>query len=224
MSVYFVGGTGTDVGKTYVTALLVRQQVAAGSEVLALKPVASGVPPMQSSAFASTDTAQLLDAQGLEVTAANVEACSPWRFEKPLSPDMAAAAEGRALTLDALAGWLRNRIVTVSDNSAVLIEGVGGIMSPMTSDALNLALIKILGCPVILVAGTYLGAINHALTALEALKAHKVDVKTVVLNESAASTVPFEATLGSLRRFAPAYPITPLRWGARSIEAGLLGG
>jgi dethiobiotin synthetase len=224
LSVYFVGGTGTDVGKTYVTALLARQQVAAGSEVLALKPVASGVPPMQSSAFASTDTARLLDAQGLEVTAANVEACSPWRFEKPLSPDMAAAAEGRALTLDALAGWLRNRIATVSDNSAVLIEGVGGIMSPMTSDALNLDLIKILGFPVILVTGSYLGAINHALTALEALKAHKVDVKTVVLNESAASTVPFEGTLGSLRRFAPAYPITPLRWGARSIEAGLLGG
>ncbi len=224
MSVYFVGGTGTDVGKTYVTALLVRQHVAAGRGVQALKPVASGVPPMQSPAFAETDTAQLLYAQGLEVTAANVEACSPWRFEKPLSPDMAAAAEGRALTLDALAGWLRNRIATVSDNSAVLIEGVGGIMSPMTSDALNLALIKILGCPVILVAGTYLGAINHALTALEALKAHKVDVKTVVLNESAGSTVPFDATVGSLRRFAPTYPLTPLRWGARSIETDLLGG
>jgi dethiobiotin synthetase len=224
LSVYFVSGTGTDVGKTYVTALLVRQLVAAGRGVLALKPVASGVPPMQSPAFAETDTAQLLDAQGLEVTAANVEACSPWRFEKPLSPDMAAAAEGRALTLDALAGWLRNRIATVSDNSAVLIEGVGGIMSPITSDALNLALIKILGCPVILVAGTYLGAINHALTALEALKAHKVDVKTVVLNESAASTVPFDATVGSLQRFAPAHPITPLRRGERNIETVPLGG
>ncbi|MGA8864070.1 MAG: dethiobiotin synthase [Gallionella sp.] len=224
MSVYFVGGTGTDVGKTYVTALLARQQVAAGHGVLALKPVASGVPPMQSSAFASTDTAQLLDAQGLKVNAANVEACSPWRFEQPLSPDMAAAAERRSLTLDALADWVRNRIAATPASGAVLIEGVGGVMSPMTSDALNLDLIKILGCPVILVTGSYLGALNHALTALEALKAHKLDVKAVVLNESVGSTVRFEATLDSLRRFAATHPITPLRRDARRVEIDLLGG
>ena len=224
MSAYFIGGTGTDVGKTYVTALLARQHVAAGHGVLALKPVASGVPPMQRSAFASTDTAQLLDAQGLKVNAANVEACSPWRFEQPLSPDMAAAAERRNLTLDALAAWVCNRIAAAPGSCAVLIEGVGGVMSPMTSDGLNLDLIKILGCPVILVTGSYLGALNHALTALEALKAHKVDVKTVVLNESAGSTVQFEATLDSLRRFAPTHPITPLRRGARSVEIDLRGG
>jgi dethiobiotin synthetase len=222
LSVYFVGGTGTDVGKTYVTALLARQQVAAGCAVLALKPVASGVPPMQSAAFALSDTAQLLDAQGLEVNAANVEACSPWRFEKPLSPDMAAAAERRNLTLDALVDWVRNRIAAAPGSCAVLIEGVGGVMSPMTSDALNLDLIKILGCPVILVTGSYLGALNHALAALETLKAHKVDVKAVVLNESAGSTVQFEATLDSLRRFAPTHVITTLRRGAHGVDLSLL--
>jgi dethiobiotin synthetase len=223
LSVYFVGGTGTDVGKTYVTALLARQQVAAGREVLALKPVASGVPPMQSPAFALADTAQLLDAQGLELSAANVEACSPWRFEKPLSPDMAAAVERRTLTLEALVDWVRNRIAATPGSCAVLIEGVGGVMSPMTSDALNLDFIKSLRCPVILVTGSYLGALNHALAALETLKAHKVDVKAVVLNESAGSTVQFEATLDSLRRFASTHPITTLRRGARSVEIDLLG-
>jgi dethiobiotin synthetase len=191
--------------------------------VLALKPVASGVPPLQSSAFAETDTAQLLEAQGLEVTAANVETCSPWRFEKPLSPDMAAAAERRDLTLDTLLDWVRHRVAAASGGGTVLIEGVGGIMSPITRDALNLDLIKILNCPVILVTGSYLGALNHALTALESLKAHKVGVKTLVLNESAGSTVSFEATLDSLRRFAPAYPITTLRRGARRIEIGPVG-
>ena len=97
---------------------------------------------MRSPTFASTDTAQLLDARGLKVNAANVEACSPWRFKQPLSPDMAAAAERRNLTLDLLADWVRNRIAAAPVSCAVLIEGVGGVISPMTSDALNLDLIK----------------------------------------------------------------------------------
>jgi dethiobiotin synthetase len=95
-------------------------------------------------------------------------------------------------------------------------------MSPITYDALNLDLIKMLRCPAILVTGSYLGALNHTLTALEALKTHKVDVKAVILNENAESTVRFEATLDSLRRFAPTHAITTLRRGARSVDLGLL--
>jgi dethiobiotin synthetase len=222
LSVYFVTGAGTNIGKTYVTALLARQHLAAGRRVLALKPVASGVPSMRSAAFALTDTARLLEAQGLKVTAANVDACSPWRFKKPLSPDMAAAAERRTLTSETLLNWIRNRIAATPSNSTVLIEGVGGVMSPMTHDALNLNLIKILHCPAVLVTGSYLGALNHALTALETLKAHKIDVKAVILNESTESTVKFEATLDSLRRFAPTHRIATLRRGARSVDLGLL--
>ncbi len=222
MSVYFVAGAGTDIGKTYVTALLARQHLAAGHAVLALKPVATGVPSMRSAAFARTDTAKLLKAQGLKLTGANVKACSPWRFKKSLSPDMAAAAERRTLTLEMLLDWVRDRIAAESSNSAVLIEGIGGVMSPITYDALNLDLIKMLRCPAILVTGSYLGALNHTLTALEALKTHKVDVRAMILNESAESTVRFEATLDSLRRFAPTHVITTLRRGAHGVDLSLL--
>lgn len=215
MGVYFVAGAGTDIGKTYVTALLLRQLRTAGREVLGLKPVASGLPAdIRSSAFAASDTARLLDAQGLETTAANVEGCTPWRFEQPLSPDMAAAAEGRTLALDDLLGWCLARIAAAPQGATVLIEGVGGVMSPMTSDALNLDVIKALHCPVFLVTGSYLGALNHTLTALETLKAHDVPVEAVIVNESAGSAVDFQSTVASLRRFARGHTINSVLRGA----------
>ena len=214
---YFVLGAGTDIGKTYVTALLVRQARTGGQKVLALKPIVSGVSSLDDPDFASSDTAHLLVSQGLPVTPKTVEACSPWRFRAALSPDMAAAAEGRSIALEALLTWCRGRVATAHDE-LIFIEGVGGVMSPMTSDALNLDVIKALGWPAILVTGTYLGALSHALTAIETLKAQGVEVAVVVLNESADSTVDFDATLATLRRFT-AHPITGLRRRSSELEA-----
>jgi dethiobiotin synthetase len=222
LSVYFVAGAGTDVGKTYVTTILVSQLKAAGRDVMALKPVISGVPAIEDPDFAASDTARLLAAQGVAVTLATVEACSPWRFSLPLSPDMAAAAEGRSVSLLAALDWCRERIAGAYEGAAVLVEGVGGVMSPMTSDGLNLDLIKALGAEVLLVAGTYLGALSHALTAIETLKAHKVPLRAVILNESADSGVDFAATLATLQRFAPGTAIVTLRRGATVIAIELI--
>ena len=222
MSVYFITGAGTDIGKTYVTTLLVRQLKAAGRRVVALKPVVSGVSAIDSPDFATSDTAQLLAAQGLAITSATVGACSPWRFRQPLSPDMAAAAEDQTVSLRAVLDWCRAQIEAAADGSVVLIEGVGGVMSPMTSDALNLDLIKALGCEVLLVAGSYLGALTHALTAIETLKAHDVAVKTVVLNESADSGVDFDSTLETLRRYLAGRPVTAVHRSATAVAIELI--
>jgi len=222
VSVYFITGAGTDIGKTYVTTLLVRHLRAAARRVVALKPVVSGVPAIDSPDFAASDTAQLLAAQGLATTSATVDACSPWRFKQPLSPDMAAAAEGQTVSLQAVLDWCRTQIGTAADGSVVLIEGVGGVMSPMTSDALNLDLIKALGCEVLLVTGSYLGALTHALTAIETLKAHDVVVKTVVLNESADSGVDFGATLETLQRYVGGRPVTAVRRSVTAITIELI--
>lgn len=213
MSVYFVAGSGTDVGKTYVTAELVRRLREAGRAVQALKPVASGVASLDDPAFAASDTAVLLEAQGLEVTPQTVDACTPWRFRAPLSPDMAAAAEGRALPAAEVAAWIRGCIAAAAPGTVTLVEGVGGVMSPMAEDALNLDLIKAVACPVILVGGSYLGALTHTLTALETLKAHGVALDRVVLNETRGSTVGFEATAATLARFAGGIRLTCVRYG-----------
>jgi dethiobiotin synthetase len=93
-------------------------------------------------------------------------------------------------------------------------------MSPIAADALNIDLIAALECPAILVSGTYLGAINHALTAIEALRARKIALEALVLSETAGSSVDFVATLQSLSRFAPGVRIVPIRRDAEICDLG----
>jgi dethiobiotin synthetase len=212
----FITGAGTEIGKTYVTAALTRGLSAQSLAVRALKPVASGVGEIDAPEFLTSDTAVLLAAQGLEVNAATVRACSPWRFKAPLAPDQAAALEGRSLNMADLAAWCSTQLTTGQPDQGVLIEGAGGVMSPATQDATVLDWIEALACPALLVTGTYLGAISHALTALAALKARGVEAAGLVVNETQASPVSLEATLDALARFAPQTPSFSLRWGGNA--------
>jgi dethiobiotin synthetase len=91
-------------------------------------------------------------------------------------------------------------------------------MSPIAADALNIDLIAALECPAILVSGSYLGAINHALTAMEALRARKIALQALVLSETAGSSVDFAATLDSLSRFAAVVRIVPIRHGTEICD------
>ena len=198
----FVAGAGTEVGKTYVTAALTRRLRGQGRAVRALKPLASGVPALDDPAFADSDTARLLAAQGLAVTHEAVEACSPWRFAAPLAPDQAAALEGRSLALADLVAWCRARIA--ASRGTLLIEGVGGLMSPVTDAATGLDWLRALDIPVLLVAGSYLGAISHALTACETLRHHGASPLAVVVSESAGAPSPPEVVAASVARHAAA--------------------
>lgn len=215
MTTLFVAGAGTDVGKTYVCARLARALRAGGRSVLALKPVASGVPAWDDPAFAHSDTAVLLAAQGLPLTARTVEACTPWRFAAPLAPDMAALREGRSLRLDDLTAFHAQALARAPGVDAVLVEGAGGVMSPVTQDALCLDWIRALGAPALLVAGSYLGAISHALTACETLARHGLPLLAVVVSESDGSPVPLGETAQAIRRRTAA-PVATL---ARSAPA-----
>src|SRR6185312_11394198 len=99
MSAYFVTSTGTDIGKTFVTAGLIRYLRQSSQPVAALKPIVSGYDP---SVVETSDPAVLLTALGRPVTAAEVNRIAPWRFRAPVSPDLAAAREGRNIDFDQL--------------------------------------------------------------------------------------------------------------------------
>ncbi|MER2263667.1 dethiobiotin synthase [Methylobacterium oxalidis] len=218
MRALFVAGAGTEIGKTYVTAALTRRLRAAGRPVRALKPLASGVPPLDHPDFADSDTGRLLAAQGLAVTDEAVAACSPWRFEAPLAPDLAAAREGRSVTLADLVAWCEARIASAEPGTRVLIEGVGGLMSPITAGESGLDWVKALRLPVLLVSGSYLGAISHALTAVETLRAHACPLLAVAVSESAGAPVPPETVAEAIGRRAGA-PAVCLHRGADCPEA-----
>jgi dethiobiotin synthetase len=196
MSSYFITGTGTDIGKTFITAGLIRYLRTMGKKVVALKPVVSGFDdPAQS------DSGIILDALGEAATKATLDRISPWRFAAPLSPDMAAAREGRAVDFDALVEFCRQ-----PQECITLIEGVGGVMVPLDARHTVLDWMAALGFPVILVTGTYLGSLSHTLTAVRALESAHLRIAAIAVNESAQSAVPMDETIATLRRFLPALP------------------
>lgn len=199
----FITAVGTEIGKTLVTTLLCRQFIAKGQRVKALKPVVSGY----SDHDAQSDPARLLRALDQPPTPEAVAAIAPWRFAEPVSPHLAARREDRSVALDEVVAFCRGG----DDADVRLVEGAGGIMSPIVGGATCLDLAEALGDPAVLVTGTYLGAISHTLTALEALKARGVGLAGIVVSESEPSAG-FEDMMESLREFAEAgAPIIPLR-------------
>jgi dethiobiotin synthetase len=198
----FVIATGTGIGKTFITAGITRALCEAGDSVRALKPVISGY---DESTIAESDTGILLQAMGLALDASSIDACSPWRFAAPLSPDMAAAREGRAIDFTALVNWSREVLAGPQDH--VLIEGVGGVMVPLDNTHTVLDWIAPLDISVLLIAGSYLGTLSHTLTALEVLKARGIPIAALILNESDESPVSLEEIQSTIARFFPTLKI-----------------
>jgi dethiobiotin synthetase len=210
----FVTATGTDIGKTFIAAGLVRALRTAGRPVDAVKPVASG---FEMATLAATDTGILLSALGRPLTEASAAALSPWRFSAPLAPDMAAAREGRQVDFDALTSWSRARIEDCE--GVLLVEGVGGVMSPLDASHTVLDWVAALRLPVLLAAGSYLGTISHTLSAFDVLERRGMTVLAVVVSETPGSTVDLDETVTTLRRFVPATEIMALPRLAASTAA-----
>ncbi|GGF21206.1 ATP-dependent dethiobiotin synthetase BioD [Aliidongia dinghuensis] len=202
MSRLFVTATGTELGKTFTSAALLNGARAAGATVKGLKPVASGI---DDGNLADSDPAVLLRAQGEAVDWVQVERICPWHFAAALSPDMAAAREGRRVPFDELVGFCRRGLA--GSEEFVLVEGVGGVMAPIDERHTVLDWVKALEIPALLVAGTYLGTISHTLTALATLAGRGVPVEALVLSESEASPVPPAETAAAIQRFAPGLAI-----------------
>jgi len=217
----FVTSSGTGLGKTYVTALLCRQLRETGRAVRAVKPVLSGFSEGEA---ASSDAGVILTALGREVTTAAIESVSPWRYRAALAPDRAAAREGRVVPFEQVAGFCRKVLAEPSDT--VLIEGVGGVMAPISADKLNIDLMAALEIPALLVVGSYLGTISHTLTALSALAARRVPIAGVVVSQSPDAPLDLEETVAAISRLVGSAPVTGLsrlaRWHEQPDVTSLL--
>jgi dethiobiotin synthetase len=202
----FVAGTGTDLGKTHVACALLRAARSRSATVDAFKPVVSGFDP---DAPETSDPARLAAALGRPDDWAKV---SPRRYRAPLAPNLAARLEGDTLRMADLVvdcgTWLENREVDFA-----LVEGAGGVMSPMTDDATNLDLMMALGLPVLLVAGSYLGTASHLLTALEVVRVRGLTVAAIVVSES-LDAPDLGQTVEMLRTFERTAPIVVAPRGA----------
>jgi dethiobiotin synthetase len=190
----FITAVGTGVGKTLVTTILCHQLTQKGRRVRALKPVVSGYSPDD----AESDPALILKSLGEDPTPSAVAAVAPWRFALPLAPSWAARREGRPFFFRDVLAVCRES--ARHDGDFLLIEGAGGVMSPLDDAHTCLDLIADLGLPALLVTGSYLGAISHTLTALCALRTRAARVQAVVVSESAPG-VELGETVKSLSSF-----------------------
>jgi dethiobiotin synthetase len=221
MTAFFVTGAGTDIGKTWVCAALLRFWRERGLEPMALKPVASGYDP---TAPQDSDGGALVAALGQPMDAAHVEAITPFRLRAPLSPDQAAAREGVRLSASEVVTACAPLIARA--RGPVLIEGAGGVMSPLNEVETMLDLALAFQIPAIFVCGSYLGAISHALTGLAVLKAAGVATPLILVNETPGSVVDLRETASSLTDHAgaPAVAVTrnePMSWSEVSRLLGV---
>jgi dethiobiotin synthetase len=213
LSAYFVTSTGTDIGKTFVTAGLIRHLRGAGAVVDALKPVVSGY---DSSVVETSDPAVLLKALGKPVSADEIARVAPWRFRAPLSPDVAAAREKRPIDFDALVAFSRRAVDATS--GMLFIEGVGGIMVPLDDERTVLDWMAALKIPLLLVVGGYLGTISHSLTALDVLRQRGLTTAAIVVCESERNPVELDDTVASISRFTDGVEVI----GLPRLPAGIL--
>ena len=202
MTAVFITATGTDIGKTFLTAGLIRHIRGAGGAVAAIKPIVSGFDP---GAWQGSDPAMLLAALGRPVALEEVERISPWRFKAPLSPHMAGKREGRAIVFQDVVEFCRRSMA--GNRGVLLIEGVGGIMVPFDDRRTVLDLMSVLRIPAILVAGSYVGTISHTLSALEVMARRNLDIAAVVVSESKGSAASLEETIATVQRFADAIDV-----------------
>lgn len=210
MPSFFVTATGTDIGKTYVTAGLIRACRRKSRAVTALKPVVSGFDPLSPE---SSDPYALMEALDLPVT--SLDRISPWRFAAPLSPDMAAARENRAIDMKDVEGFCRSAIAT---QETVFIEGVGGVMVPMNARETVADWMTALRLPLILVTGSYLGTISHTLTALDVVLRRELHVACIIVNETDNSSVPLKDTAETIARFSQGITVATLPRRAKDAD------
>lgn len=204
MTNLFVSGAGTEVGKTFVTTMLINEIRKNDRPVMALKPVISG---FVDDDVGESDTGQILEALGLEITPDNIEKVSPWRFRAPIAPMMAATREGRELDIDEIAAFCQKN---TAPNCIKIIEGVGGVMVPLTNEATVLDLMVEVGAPLLLVVGSYLGTLSHTLTALHTVQDHGLKVLGIVISESLDCDVPLPETRATLSHFSRGVPVITL--------------
>jgi dethiobiotin synthetase len=202
MTAVFITATGTDIGKTFLTAGLIRHIRGVGGAVAAVKPIVSGFDP---DAWQESDPAVLLASLGHPVTLEEVDRISPWRFKAPLSPHMASRHEGRSIVFRDVVEFCRHSMA--GNRGVLLIEGVGGIMVPFDDRHTVLDLMSVLRIPAILVAGSYVGTISHTLSALEVMARRNLDIAAVVVSESEGSAAPLEETVATVERFADAIDV-----------------
>lgn len=189
---YYITGTDTEIGKTFVACAMMHALKARGINVAPMKPVAAGTINLNG-VYVNEDVAALMAAAGNRFSLWDV---NPFCFSEEIAPHIAAQHVAQTIDLDVIAAAYA-RLNAASD--MVLVEGAGGFLVPMNATQSMAEIPKALGLEVILVVGMRLGCINHAVLTVEAIRARGLTLTGWIANSPAAQMAAYEENLDTLK-------------------------
>lgn len=213
MKSLLVTGTDTDVGKTWVSGVILRRLVADGRRVGAYKPVCSGAEIANDGQLVWSD-AELLRSS---INDADLNLVCPQRFNAPVAPNVAAEMEGRRVDDDLLVSGFKD---WTSRADLVLVEGAGGLHCPLSNQMTVADLAVQLASPIVIVAANRLGVINHTLLTVAFAESRNIPIAAVVLNE-ATQTLDDESrdsNLAQLNKWLQDIPVLTCRHNATTFH------
>ena len=173
---FFIAGTDTSVGKTVAAAAISRSQVRAGFAVAGMKPVAAGA-ALRASGFRSDDALALTAAANVRADYASV---NPYCLKEPVSPHIAAEAEGITIDIDTI---VQEFDTLKAQADCVIVEGAGGWLVPIGAGQTMADVAVALALPVVLVVGLRLGCLNHAALTAQAITSSRLRLVHWIANE-----------------------------------------
>lgn len=171
----FISGTGTDVGKTFITENLIDLLKVKGFTVSPYKPIETGCKKIKAKLIPS-DASKFHKLINKEI---DIDLINPYRFQQPISPN-------RAIRLAKKKIFIKDYIdksKLLPKNDYLVVEGAGGLYSPISTDGYNIDLITKMKMPTVLVAKDEIGVINNVLLSLDLLLKHKISVLAIILNK-----------------------------------------
>jgi dethiobiotin synthetase len=203
--IFFITGTDTGVGKTVLTALWAAFLRGRGVKVAAFKPVCSG---------GRDDALALHAALGDTLSLAEI---NPWHFRAPLAPLLAARREKKTVKLAQICAHIRSRSAGFE---TVLVEGAGGLLSPLGEDFDSRDLLLALRATPVIVAPNRLGVVNHILLTLEVLPPAQRKAAWLVLMSPAKPDPATRTNPGLITEYFPTKRVISLPWLGKSFNLG----
>lgn len=199
MSGLFITGTDTEIGKTFVSTVLINMLVEEGYRVIGMKPIASGAQKIDG-ILKNDDALSLINASNVD---ADYETVNPYVFEPAISPHLAAEQAGAEIECNKI---LNNFDLLKQKSDVVVVEGVGGWYAPLSNHTTVADLAAELNLPIILVVGLRLGCLNHALLTAQAIRQSGLPVAGWIANHVQKDFSSAEENIKTLKHFLTDFP------------------
>lgn len=190
MKKFFITGTGTNIGKTYVTRSLLRQY-SKNYQVIGAKPIAAGL----NESGLNDDITELIKSQNMNLS---YKQLNLYQFKQPVSPHIGFKESGQCFDANKFIKYA-NELYRLNPDY-IFFEGAGGILSPVDENVNNLDLILMLDIPVLMVVGLKLGCINDALLLSNMLKSSKVKVSGWVATQVDPNMIALDENIEYLKK------------------------